>query len=119
MPPERGQSERYPSRNGCPTWPETVGMTVVDRGISSKTLDFGGCCKQFLHLRAVETWPALQRTPACFQLLQGTEPLARMRPACMLRVYSVPDETLTVDPEMHQHHVRAITIPQRRPEPDH
>src|SRR3546814_20203562 len=92
MPPERGQSERYPSRNGCPTWPETVGMTVVDRGISSKTLDFGGCCEQFLHLRAVENWPALQRHPARLHLLQGPAPLACTRPACMLRGDIFPDE---------------------------
>src|SRR3546814_3218275 len=88
-------------------------MTVVDRGISSKTLDFGGCCEQFLHLRAVETWPALQRHPARLHLLQGTAPLACKRPACMLRGDIVPDDEITVVPDMLQHRVRAIKIPER------
>src|SRR3546814_18935500 len=87
-------------------------MTVVDRGISSKTLDFGGCCEQFLHLRAVETWPALQRHPARLHLLQGTAPLACKRPACMLRGDIVPDDEITVVPDMLQHRVRAIKIPE-------
>src|SRR3546814_11095186 len=49
-------------------------------------------------------------------LLQGTAPLACKRPACMLRGDIVPDDEITVVPDMPQHRVRAIKIPERAPD---